>query len=243
MMYVNISEIIKLQSVVDKLLSNRKTIRVLEAGCGSIGRISMGQNAYIVGIDLSEKQLQRNSLLSEKILGDIQSYDLPASDFDVIVCWNVLEHLSQPERALRNFLKAIKEDGIIILAIPNVFSIKSLITRYTPQWFHIWVFRSILGYRLKGRYDSGPFRTFLRFSIAPASIKRFALENGLSIEYFSIFESQMQKKIREKYKLVNATFGLLGLTVKALSFGKVDVNLTDYIIVLKKQKTSAADFT
>jgi 2-polyprenyl-3-methyl-5-hydroxy-6-metoxy-1,4-benzoquinol methylase len=234
-------EVTKLQSVVDKLLSNRKTIRVLEAGCGSSSHISMRQNAYIVGIDISEKQLLKNSFLDENILGDIQSYNLPTSDFDMIVCWDVLEHLSQPERALRNFLKAVKENGIIILALPNVLSIKGLITKYTPYWFHVWAYRSLFGSKPAGTDDFGPFRTFLKFSIAPASIKRFALGNGLSIEYFSIYESQMQKKLREKYKLVNAILALLGVTTRALSLGKIDVNLTDYIIVLKKRKTNDAN--
>jgi hypothetical protein len=51
----------------------------------------------------------------------------------------------------------------------------------------------------------------------------------------------MQKKLREKYKLVNAILALLGVTTKALSLGKIDVNLTDYIIVLKKRKTNDAN--
>ena len=102
-------QITKLQSAVGELLTNTEPLKVLEAGCGSSSRITIGQDAYIVGIDISEKQLERNSSLNGKLLGDIQSYDLPVSHFDVVVCWNVLEHLREPERALRNFVKALKE--------------------------------------------------------------------------------------------------------------------------------------
>ena len=229
-------EIIELQSVIDKLLIGKKAIKVLEVGCGSSSHICMEQNAYIVGIDISEKQLQRNNIINEKILGDIQNYDFPESDFDLIICWNVLEHISHPERALRIFLKTIKEGGFIIIRLPNVFSIKGLITKYTPFWFHVWVYRVLYGYKLVGIDDYGPFRTYLRLSIAPTSIKRFATENNLSIEYFNMYESRFQKKLREKYAAINAIWWLLRLTIKVLSFNKIDVNHTEYMIVLKQQK-------
>src|ERR687885_598780 len=101
-------EIVKLQQVIDKLLNNRQNLKVLEAGCGSATEIKIPEDAYFVGIDISEKQLERNSLLKEKILGDIQTYDLPASDFDVIVCFYVLEHVPKPELALKNILTCTK---------------------------------------------------------------------------------------------------------------------------------------
>ena len=65
--------VIKLQSAVDNCLNNGKNnIKVLEAGCGAKSHIKFKQNAYIVGIEISEKQLQRNTTVDEKILGDIQ---------------------------------------------------------------------------------------------------------------------------------------------------------------------------
>lgn len=57
-----------------------------------------------------------------------------------------------------------------------------------------------------------------------------------------MYESSMQKKLREQYRLVNTIFGLLGLTVKVLSFGKIDLNLTDCIVVLRKDGTNDARF-
>src|SRR6266568_2112694 len=214
-------EIIKLQTFVDTSLSDRGAIKVLEAGCGSHSNIKMPENtsSYLVGIDISEEQLQMNSVVNEKIVGDIQSYVLPPSDFDVIVCWWVLEHVSHPEKALDNFLHSMKEDGILILAVPNVLSIKGLITKYTPHWFHIWVHRS-----------------YLKFSISPVSIRRYAAKNGLSIEYSSLYESQAVREFRGKHKIVNMGWRLLIQTFKVLSFGKIDAEPTEFMIVLKKKK-------
>src|SRR5437588_4454211 len=144
---INLQPIVKLQLLVDKLLNDRRNIKVLEAGCGSYSYINMPENTscYVVGIDISEEQLRKNSVIHEKIIGDIETYQFSSSEFDLIVCWWVLEHLPHPEKALNNFLKCIKENGLIVLAVPNVISIKGLVTKYTPFWFHKWVYRSFFG--------------------------------------------------------------------------------------------------
>ena len=146
---------------------------------------------------------------------------------------SVIKHISKPKRALGNFIKALKKHGIIVLAIPNVLSIKGILAKYTPHWFHIWIYRNLLGSKLAGKEGYAPFRTFLRFSIATAFIKQFAHNNDLSIEYYSIYECQMQKNIRRN-KLFNIILNMLVLLIKILSFKKIDASLTDYIIVLKK---------
>jgi 2-polyprenyl-3-methyl-5-hydroxy-6-metoxy-1,4-benzoquinol methylase len=224
------NELNQVQPVIDMLLSDRQAPKVLDAGCGlgSKTYISLPDNVYMVGIDISEKQLLKNTLAREKILGDIQSYDLPPSEFDVIICWWVLEHLQYPDKALKNFLHAAKDDGIIILAVPNVFSIKGLLTKYSPQWVHNWYYRSILGNK-----GYSPFPTYLKFSISPASLRRFAIENNLSIAYSRLY------KFREKNKIIGVAFWTMRQTVKAVTLGKIDPGLSEFIIILKKQKVSA----
>jgi 2-polyprenyl-3-methyl-5-hydroxy-6-metoxy-1,4-benzoquinol methylase len=166
----------QLQSVIDTLLHDKNQLKVLEIGCGSCSHVDLGQNAYMVGIDISQKQLDRNTTLDEKICGDVESYFLPQEEFDVIVCWWILEHLSHPDKALENCQKSLKKDGIMILAIPNVMSVKGLITKLTPHWFHVWFYRYIFGEKLAGIDDQVPFKTYLRMSLSPPSIKQFAKE-------------------------------------------------------------------
>jgi ubiquinone/menaquinone biosynthesis C-methylase UbiE len=227
---VNSQQIIALQSLLDKFLSDRTNIKVLEAGCGSYSYVSVPKEiAYIVGIDISEEQLQKNTVVHEKILGDIQRFPLPCAEFDVIVCWWVLEHLPHPEKALHNFLNSIKDGGLIVLAVPNVFSVKGLIAKYTPFWFHKWYYRMV--FAGKGYM---PFRTFLKFSISPMSLKRFATKHGLSIEYSCLYTPSKLKKALEKHKLMKAVWEIIRQPVRALSFGKIDLGLTEYILLLKK---------
>src|SRR5690242_13199146 len=148
----------KLQAAVARALEGRAGLRVLEAGCGSSTHIDLGAASYVAGIDISAQQLARNAVLDQKILGDLETYELPDSDFDVIICWDVLEHLSHPEKALRNFVRTAKDDALIILAVPNLWSVKGLITKLTPYPVHVWAWRLLFKVKNAGRDDNGPFR-------------------------------------------------------------------------------------
>ena len=125
----------KLQAFVNEYLSKQfinRQIKILEAGCGARSPIKFEIDRYIVGIDISNKQIERNKVIDEGIVGDIQSYPLKNSEYDVIICQDVLEHLPKPHFALENFKHAIKPGGIIIIGIPNVLSVKGLVTKFTP---------------------------------------------------------------------------------------------------------------
>jgi len=226
-------EIRKLQDVLDRLLANPSPRKVLEAGCGSLTHLQL-DDAFVVGIDVSQKQLTRNLKLRESICGDIQTYDLPAEEFDIIICWDVLEHLAQPRRAIQNLVKAAKPGGILIIALPNVLSIKGILAKITPHRFHVWAYRRFWGVTRAGTEDLGPFRTYLRLATSPPSVKRLALKQGLKVEYFSAYESLMQRRFRINHPLLSGLFTFLELGGKLITLGRVNVNQTDYILVLRK---------
>jgi SAM-dependent methyltransferase len=222
--------IAKLQSFIDDWRRDRDSIKVLEAGCGSLTHIDFKHRAYIVGIDISQKQLERNFYLHEKILGDIQYYDFQSSTFDMIVCWDVLEHLEKPELALQNFFRVLNQNGIIIVVAPNVMSLKGLLTKFTPYWIHVFVKKNLLTKKDAGENDRGPFRTYLKFSMSPSSMRKFDSENGLSIEYFHT--SDVLTKLHRKSRLAFVVYVSLRTIFTIISFGTMGDS--EYTIVLKK---------
>jgi ubiquinone/menaquinone biosynthesis C-methylase UbiE len=215
-----------LQQFLDEALAAKPALRLLEAGCGSASQLRFpGKQVHLTGIDISQKQLDRNLNLDVKIRADIQYYAYRPSSYDVIVCYWVLEHLPRPDLALRGFISALDEGGLIILAVPNVLSVKGLLTKYTPFPIHVWVYQRLQGRHGSGKEDTGPFRTYLRYSIRPNAIRRFAERSGLQIVYFATGDildapwyftgGKLAKVVRVTYSglkyLANiATFGLLG---------------------------------
>jgi ubiquinone/menaquinone biosynthesis C-methylase UbiE len=229
------------QALVDEKVTENRQIRVLEAGAGSRSHIRVGANSFIAGIDISQEQLDRNKELHEKIHGDLETYPLPPSSFDIIFCWDVVEHLKHPEKALQNFARTIRPGGLIVLGAPLVTSLKGTVTKYTPHWFHVAVYRRLLGKKTAGKPGHGPFPTYLRYSIAPAALERFAKQNDLTVEYLQLYEQQMQVKFRRNHRSIDLGYRVVGPILKALSFGNIDPSVTDFIIVMRKNGTVVED--
>lgn len=180
------------------------TYRVLDAGCGSGHEIiDIPRGAHVVGIDNSAQALSRNELVDEKIVGDLQSYPLPPASFDEVLCWDVLEHLPQPDRAFRNMAQSLKPGGRMTIGVPNVLAAKGLITKFTPHWFHVWVYRRYFpNNKNAGKPGYGPWPTFLRFSIAPRGLRKMAREEGLEVERLRIYEGRPLKPFWDRHRLI-----------------------------------------
>jgi SAM-dependent methyltransferase len=218
-----------LQGRLDQLLATHaRPIHVLDAGCGHRLYVSIADERHVVGIDIEPAQLRED--LDEAIVGDLQTEDLGRDRFDAVICWNVLEHVGDPLLVIQKFVDALKPGGVVILALPHVASAKGLITKYSPQWFHDWVWTHLLG--------AGPsheaFPTVLARSLAPRRLQRFARDAGLSVEFLAEYESWTQKRVRSKLHLKGRAFAALARLVAVITFQTVTIAATDAIIVLRK---------
>lgn len=220
------------QTILNEFLASRSSARMLDAGCGARRNLSVPEGVYSVGIDVSERQLSRNQDLAERILGDLQTHALPEQSFDLVICWEVLEHLAKPDAALENMRRALKRDGLMILGLPNLMSVKGLITKLTPHAFHVWFYRRVLHSHAPEEEDSGPFRTFFRRTISPQGIRRFAGASALNVEYFAVFESPVQRRVRLRYHLTGRLWRAIRFAVKCVTLGTVDPERTELIVML-----------
>jgi SAM-dependent methyltransferase len=227
-----------LESIVDDLLVGRKHVRILEAGCGSMSHLRYKKDAYLVGIDISQEQLDKNTMLNEKILGDIQDGSLPSSSFDLIICWDVLEHLIKPELALKNFARAAKQGGLIYLASPNVLTVRGLVTKFTPQWIKVLYYRHIVGFEQAGTPGNYPFKSYHRFSIAPSAIKGFAGKNNLTVEACRYTKWDHPE---HKYTWFTMIWNPLNKVINLLTLGKIGTDdRQGFQMLLRKQEAQVA---
>lgn len=103
--------------------------RLLDAGCGE-GRFlrwaeRRGYDTY--GIDISEfavAKLSKHQLRRAKLLvAEVGALPFRDRFFDVIVCFDVLEHLADPIVALLEVNRCLRRDGWLILTVPNTSSL------------------------------------------------------------------------------------------------------------------------
>ncbi len=228
--------IARIQAVLDDAGSDQPMRDILEAGCGSDSHFRLDPEARITGIDVSPEQLENNERLDEAILADIQTHPLKDDAFDLVVCWYVLEHVPRPRQALANMARALRPGGLLVIAIPSVTSFKGLVTKFTPHWFHVFVYRRLLGRKDAGKPGNPPFPTYLRWAMRPAGIRGFAAERGMDVRVLDMFEDYTQVRILKRvpllrffYKGANAVLQWVG--------GRNDcMYLSDFAFVLQKPR-------
>jgi SAM-dependent methyltransferase len=223
----------KLQSYIDDC-NLPEEVKILEAGCGSFSYINIDRKTYIVGMDISDEQLDKNDKLDVKINADIQTYDFNSDEFDVIICWDVLEHLEHPKMAMENFVKASKNGGIIIIAVPNMQSLKGLVTKFTPHWFHVLFYKHILKKPHAGEAGNAPFPAFLKHEMSPSYLQKFAKEHNLTIAFMETYDA-LPRMVREQKRYLLFIYRTLSSILQALTFGKYGGrDNTDFVLVLQK---------
>lgn len=225
-----------IEQILRRELSGVEQPRVLDAGCGSLSQVRFPRKPFVVGIDISREQLEKNSHVDEKILGDVETYPLEPSSFDVVVCWDTMEHLNRPERAIANFAQALKPGGLLIIATTNPYSLKGLLTKFTPHSFHVWVYRRLFGDPNAGKPGFAPFPTTLRRSIAPGAMRRVAAQHGMDVEFFAVIRGGQLETLSRRKPLMGALYrGAAGL-LKVLTLGAYDGTYTDTRAVFKKRR-------
>ena len=109
-------------STIERIIGQGKT--VLDVGCaaGQLGEICEGNIFY--GVDGNEEAVKEASKIYKEVmlldLNTIPSKELFETKFDFIVFADVLEHLLYPEKILEHFKTYLKDDGVIIVSLPNV---------------------------------------------------------------------------------------------------------------------------
>lgn len=210
-----------------RLLPQRqRPLRVLEAGCGSTSHLPLDASWHLTGIDLSERQLARNTQLHERIHGNLEEYrwDKGQGNFDLVICWDVIEHLPNPQKALANLFEALAPGGLLVLAFPNLHSVKGWVTKLTPYWVHMFFYRFIIGTR-RAEVEADQFPTYLRSEIQPRRIADFARQHGLETAFQLEYQGPVQTYLRQSNKLANLIFSLIS---------PLGLNNSDAMMILRK---------
>ena len=125
--FERISDIKRLDFIADVLSKTLPTdATVLDVGCGNgiISR-SLGRKGFkVLGIDVSEKAIEKAKSLND--LDNVRFQVMSAEQLSVsnekyhaVVCSEVLEHLHQPEQLLEVLYQSLKTDGVLIVTVPN----------------------------------------------------------------------------------------------------------------------------
>ncbi len=100
---------------------------ILEIGCGSgeTGALALAEGCCgrYIGVELFESAAaQARQILTEVITGNVETmtFDWQPASFDAIILSEVLEHLVEPGRVLKELARFVRPGGIVLASSPNI---------------------------------------------------------------------------------------------------------------------------
>lgn len=204
------------KDLINLIDANAKDLKILEVGAAYGETLyylkQNGIAAEVVGVDIFEdtKNKQNYKPLDRFIFGDIEKIELPEYKqyFDLILLPDVLEHLFEPKNVLETLKKYLKEDGKIIISMPNI--------RYYSALYKI-VFKGDFKYEESGIFDYTHVRFYCRKNIQ------------------ELLETAGYKVLKQESSIKNYQGKSLSKLINLITFGIFEEFFsTQYFFVVKK---------
>ncbi len=97
--------------------------RLLEIGCANglfLNAMRQMGDWQLHGVDVSESAVRyaRERLGLDVVQGQLEDARFPDNQFDVVVLWDVLEHVHHPRETLLEIRRVLKPDGVLVFRVP-----------------------------------------------------------------------------------------------------------------------------
>ncbi|MFA5145031.1 MAG: methyltransferase domain-containing protein [Candidatus Omnitrophota bacterium] len=173
------------------ILQNLKPGIILDAGVGS-GYISAEikkSNSKVFSLDSEFAAIQECQLLMDLRQIRFQLFiarlpDLPFKDsnFDSIVCTDVIEHIPDLEKAFYCFHRILKPEGRLILSLPNGYGFDTIAGLYSKRNNSVNKRLKELGIDINQKYSKSTLRHIHKFT--PRSMKKYLEKSRFDILKF-----------------------------------------------------------
>lgn len=163
----------------------RSGMNVLEVGCanGEFLKRVKSRVGEVVGLELNQVAVDKGTqdgirILNETIQDHSKKYD---SYYDVVCSFQVLEHIADVRSFLQASVKLLKDNGTMIVSVPNNDSFLGLSTNYLnmpPHHMGLWNQNSLsniagcFGLKLKG-FHLEPLQQYHRSYFTSTMIKYY----------------------------------------------------------------------
>jgi len=113
--------IIDKQIQVIRKSNNNKKLKILNIGCGTGGTIGVLKKhaCKLTNVDVSKVAIKFTKRAGhEALLVDGVNLPFTSDEFDLIVAFDVLEHIKSDEQALKEWMRVLKKGGDFLVSVP-----------------------------------------------------------------------------------------------------------------------------
>lgn len=121
--------------LLNKFLKRRRILKVLEIGTGSGFFLEFAhdffRNSHFSGVEYDQRLLLETSHrapFANLVLGNAEDFSL-GIDFDLVVSFQVIEHLYNPSAMIANVKRHMKPGAILLISSPNLSGVGARIMK------------------------------------------------------------------------------------------------------------------
>ena len=108
------------------ILSAKTSGRILDVGCasGTLLWLAKQKGFEVKGVEVGRgpAEFARNVLGIDVFCGQLEDENFGEREFDIVTMIHALEHVPHPRQMLRGIYKILKDDGVLIVVVPNFAS-------------------------------------------------------------------------------------------------------------------------
>ncbi len=226
--------------ILEEIKSNSK---ILEIGCSTGYFTKILKEKYNCAVDCIEidkeaaKKAER--YCNKIVIADIESLNFSENFdknyYDIIILADVLEHLKNPENILEKIRDYLKDDGILLISIPNITHASIALNILDGKW----------EYKPIGLLDNSHLRFFTKQSFlnlleekgyCPLKIKRVII-NPWDTEFKTSYE-KYPKEVISYIEKSNPDYNTYQFVIKAAKFNEKTkiLKLNDKVEQLAQEK-------
>lgn len=115
----------RLRIVFDILLHDHdlRNKKILDAGCGTgwFSQLACQKEGDVFSLDTGKNLLCEvaKKCNSQRVVGDVCNLPFDDGVFDYVISSEVIEHTENPKTAIRELMRVVKPNGVLILTTPN----------------------------------------------------------------------------------------------------------------------------
>jgi len=98
-----------------------KNSHILDVGCGTGGNLEiLSKFGEVIGLDRSKDAIEFSHRKGFKncIVGEAENINYPNESFELIAALDLLEHIDDEQKALREFHRVLKKEGYLLIMVP-----------------------------------------------------------------------------------------------------------------------------
>lgn len=228
--YTYVEEFKRLDFIVGQVQKNvTPPAKILDIGCGN-GNLSMvlGSLGYEVkGIDVDATSIdtaKKNNTFTNVSFDVADANKFTMNDeFDLIVCTEVLEHLTVPDELVQSAYRILKPGGTMIITVPNGFGPREALMTKPMQWMMrnghtdtLLKIKRFFGYKHATHQSSNPDLTHIQFFTRKSLYK---MMQNAGFKFMAFGKSNFLDQV--------FPFSLVAKRVKALQ--KIDSKVADIL--------------